>query len=247
MHMNEFNSVNAESDVETPEDLMQILPLIGPGLEVAELNIREFKNTWHVKPLSDPLRINQSAISAYCAPAVEYTINQITAEQNRAMDDNDKHHVGGVIYSNLQEKLIDPKVKTGRITQLAIAEVLSNDLPRTMVKKFTNFNHRPRIKQDYIEGYDSYYKVFGKIRAGSLLASIACGICVSPYIDSGRINTHTATSRYPFLRFRVQAEKYKQNGLAEDAASWDNLVRSSRNREAYARNNPLNGGLASPR
>lgn len=247
MLMNEFPSVNAESDLETPEDLMQILPLIGPGLEISELNIREFKNTWQTEPLSNSHAINRSAISAYCAPAVQYVIDQITPEQNKAMDDNDIYHIGGAIYSGIQEKLIDPKVKTGRITQLAIAEVLTDDLPDTMVKKFTNFNHRPRIKQNYIEGYDSYYKVFGNIRAGSLLASVACGICVSPYIDSGRVNTHTAMSRYPFLRFRVQAEKYKQNGLAEDAVSWDNLVSASRNREAYARNNPFNGGLASPR
>lgn len=247
MHMNGFNSINAERDLETPENDIQILPLIGPGLEVAELSVRDFKNPWHIRPLSDPLRINQSAISHYCAPTINNAITQITQEQGREMGDNDKHHIGGTIFSNLQEKLIDPKVKTGRITQLAIASILSDDLPDAMAKKFTDFNQKPRIKQDYIEGYDSHYKVFGRIKAGSLLASIACGICISPYIDNGRINTHTPLSRYPFLRFRVQVEKYKQNGLAEDAVSWDNLIQASRNREGYARSIPLNGGLASPR
>lgn len=247
MHMNGPSSSNVARDIEALEDNIQVLPLIGPGLEIAELSIREFKNPWHIRPLSDPLRMNQSAISNYCAPAINNTIAQITQEQGREMDDSDNHHIGGTIFSNIQEKLIDPKVKTGRITQLAIASLSSDDLPSTMTKKFTDFNQKPRIKQDYIEGYDSYYKVFGRIKAGSLLASIACGICISPYIDNGRINTHTPVSRYPFLRFRVQVEKYKQNGLAEDAVSWDNLIQASKNREAYARSNPLNGGLASPR
>lgn len=222
---------------------LHIARLIGPGTDIESLGVREFK---HVSPSESGSSAGQlrEQIHQFTHPELTNVAHEIG--QTITYKDDIYSHYAYELYDGLQKKLIDPKVKTGKIAELAIRSIQSDEVPGPLMTKFRSFHNRERVQDEYIEGYDSYYQIFGKLKVGSALSAIACGVCVAPYREMQKVgfNSYHPSS---FIHFKSLVEKYKQGNTASDVKAWDGLIQQSILREGAARNNPLRGGLMRPR
>jgi hypothetical protein len=223
--------------------------LVGPNSAIDEFSVRDFKHEDNL--LFADFSILSAEIGLFCSPVESYVYDVSKERYGKEVDSRNHANFGRVIIHPLQKKLIDPKVKTGTITQLNILMVdpvkEPAALPHAMVANFLANNKKPRQTLEYMTGYETFFRIFGKVKMGSFLAPIACGVCVTPYIDSAHIGNKYGWSDKPYVRTSAQVEKYSQRGLTSDSAGWDNVIEQSKRREAVAKIHPISGGLVNPR
>lgn len=216
---------------------------------IPELWVSEFKrDKW--RGTSDRSRLRAS-LDEYSLHGLDEVRARINKDRGRSVPGT--VHIGRTILQGLQEKLVDPKVVVGRITQLHILRIMPDEIPAPMMTKFKrpitppytySFDRAYGQTSEHVADHDRYYRIFGKLSAGSTSAPIACGVRVASFVSE---LSHPDTGRYYEVDASAQVEKYGKAGMSAEAQAWDQSIADARIREAEALLNPLTGGLMNPR
>jgi hypothetical protein len=218
--------------------------LVGENAPVSHISVREFKFS---KP-TGPYQENYKKIVPVMRRFFDLNINSardsIWSDINVPVDEQISRGIvangtGWTTYDKLIQNLVAPSVVTGDIVDLRITETTSDDLPKSMVGKFSRLYNRSEVNS-HIEGYDSFYVVSSHLKLGRELASLACCVCIAPYMAQrdAQLPRH--------IGFDTYVEKFTGKGN-EDLKIWEESVHLSQILEAEAKNNPFHGGSMTPR
>ncbi len=218
------------------------LALIGEEARVKSMPIREFKYSNDVGPYArnyylvvPPLN---SFLSGVKRPDSD-TLEALNVESYGYAPYNSLGRNTTELYDVLKSKLIAPSVITGDIIDLRITEAVEDQLPATMVNKFTRFANAASSQQ-HIEGFDSYYVIDARLKLGRQLASVACGVFIAPYAQIDR------RTEYSHIRYKTRVEKFLIKD-SDELRVWQESIQDSKARDAVAKNTAWQGGLISPR
>jgi hypothetical protein len=100
-----------------------------------------------------------------------------------------EHYSGYPSYGKLRRALVGPKRVTGQLLQLVLRPVAPEELPPDCKRRFDTLADTPLATQRPIEGYDIYYRVMARLKAGGRLATTACAAHVSPAVHK-KLNKH---------------------------------------------------------
>ena len=219
--------------------------IIGEGAELPRVAIREFKYLDIIGPYKENYSKVSSTIQNFLYTSMAAVKAEIWNDDSREFDRSSQYNTiepsinGHHIITKLRKHLISPSIVTGDVNQLDLLSAEEEAIPKSMLTAFNRFNTSSR-SHELIEGYDQLYIFAGQLKMGRELATVACGMCVTPYIEA----SYVSPARQ--LSFRYQIANFAKRDR-EDIRVWQNSIAESRAREGHAATHPLRGGLVNPK
>lgn len=219
--------------------------LIGPNSTIDSLPIRTFKDDTVVLQTNEKMKKLAEASNTYFqgdASHVEESIIESGSLSRSSYYEvrSGAGHVGDRVIPALQKKMINPKIVTGKISELAITPTLPEDLPDNITRKLRLSRASLTAVNRHID-MENFYSIDAKLRLGSKAASIACGLLVFPVVTQDP--TSALRARLEFKAYAINMTRNEQ----DDYKAWQATIAESIAREAHSMNRPYSGGLANPR
>lgn len=219
--------------------------LIGPNSTIESLPIRTFKNDSAALQTNEKMKELARASNIYfqgdASHVEENLINSgllVNSKYRKVISGAD--NVGYRVISSLQNKMINPKIVTGTISELAVTPALPEDLPANIIRKLRLSRASLTAVNRHID-IENFYSIEAKLRLGSKAASVACGLLVFP------VRTQFVSD---ILRDRLEFKSYVSKisrNEQDDHNAWQATIAESIAREAYSMNHPYSGGLTNPK